>query len=154
MIFYENILTGEDAKGVNCCQDGQLMKEAHLHFECFPIIIPESDPFFSQHNQRCMNFVRSIPAARPGCLLGNREQQNALTAFLDGSQIYGFNEKGARELRTLDGGQLEIQRTKNGDALLPEKKDISPEECRRHATQKFCFKAGNQNNYLIVLKTI
>lgn len=39
--------------------------------------------FYSRFNQRCMDFVRSMPAIRPECNLGPREQMNQITAFLD-----------------------------------------------------------------------
>ena len=38
------------------------------HPECFPIMIPPDDPFYSQYDQHCMEFTRSSPAAR--CYLG------------------------------------------------------------------------------------
>ena len=41
--------------------------------------IPENDHFYAQHNQRCMNFVRSNGGVRPGCRLGPRETENRVS---------------------------------------------------------------------------
>ena len=56
-------LSDENSTGIQCCQeDGSApISQLVLHPECFPIEIPENDPFFSKHGQRCMNFVRSMP---------------------------------------------------------------------------------------------
>lgn len=40
------------------------------HPACFPIEIPHNDPFYSKFSLKCMNFVRSEVAPRPGCALG------------------------------------------------------------------------------------
>jgi len=135
---------------VTCCQDGQVIKESLRQPNCFPIIISANDTFFAQQNQRCMNFVRSLTAVPPDCRDGPREQQNAVTAFIDGSQIYGSNQTEARELRILVGWQMKTQRSVHGHALLPENK----KECTDDAKQKFCFKAGNLNNHSILLRAM
>ena len=64
--------------------------------QCFPIRIPQSDPFF---RKSCMNFVRSDCAPRLDCSPGPMEQINTLTHWLDSSNVYGSDEEEARELR-------------------------------------------------------
>ena len=64
----------EDETDIFCCQFGQKSPPNQLHPECLPIEIPRNDIFFSRFNQRCMEFVRSMPAERPDCSLGPREQ--------------------------------------------------------------------------------
>ena len=49
-----------------------------IQFELF-YQIPENDHFYAQHNQRCMNFVRSNGGVRPGCRLGPRETENRVS---------------------------------------------------------------------------
>lgn len=50
---------------------------------CMPIEIPESDPFYGQFGQRCMNFVRSRMGPRIDCSLGYADQMNAVTHWID-----------------------------------------------------------------------
>jgi len=85
-----------------------------------------------------MEFVRSLPAVRPQCTFGPREQQNQVTTFIDGSTVYGSNDAEARELRNFRGGQLSMQRSVQGHALLP----FKAEECADVLRQRFCFRAG------------
>lgn len=73
-------------------------------FQCFPIELPEPDQVYG--NRRCMNFVRSQPC--PSCVLGPREQMNAVTPFMDLSHIYGLTPEIARQLRAKQGGTLII----------------------------------------------
>ena len=57
-------LSNNDSSGIQCClEDGSgPISKLVVHPECFPIEIPDNDPFFQQFGQRCMNFVRSMPA--------------------------------------------------------------------------------------------
>ena len=50
-----------------------------------------------------MEFVRSMPAPRSGCNFGPREQVNQITAWLDGSNVYGSDQDEATKLRLLIG---------------------------------------------------
>ena len=79
-----------------------------------PIFVPLGDPWFDprQTGQAEISFNRSEAILR----FGNLEQLNRITAFIDGSQVYGSDERRARALRRLDGtGRLRVSQ---GD-LLP-----------------------------------
>ncbi|XP_032795230.2 peroxidase [Daphnia magna] len=95
---------------IECCTpNGQFIDEDLVHPECNPIKIPQNDPFFSKFGRRCMSFVRSAPARRSDCRLGYAEQMNDNTHFLDASQVYGSDEKHAKQLRsTTDKGRLDV----------------------------------------------
>ena len=70
------------------------------------------DAFYK--NGKCLNFVRSLVFCEEvGC---ETDPMNSLTAFVDGSNIYGSDEATARQLRTFKGGKLAV----SGPSLLPE----------------------------------
>ena len=50
----------------------------------------------------CIDFSRS----RPACGQAGREQVNTITAFIDGSNIYGSEDDVAGDLRSGVGGRL------------------------------------------------
>ena len=65
---------------------------------CFPIAVPDND---SRISGECMHFTRSSAvcgSGAPSLLVGQggegvrREQVNAITSFIDGSQIYGSDD--------------------------------------------------------------
>ncbi|KAG0710077.1 Peroxidasin [Chionoecetes opilio] len=99
-----------------------------------------------------MDFVRSLPAVRPGCNFGPREQMNQITAFIDASNVYGSSVKESAELRAFSGGLLKVNNERQH--LLPPK----PSECKDSAGQKYCFKAGdsrvNEQPQLAVMHTL
>jgi peroxidase len=93
-----------------CCKpdhSGELLPNQR-HPECYPIPVDPSDPHYSKRGVRCLHFVRSAPAPRDDCSFGARQQANAVTAFLDGSTIYGSWEDRQLELRLFHHGNLKI----------------------------------------------
>jgi hypothetical protein len=84
-----------------------------------PMPIPSGDPWFDPDGAGdvTLYFNRSIYMADSGTGVDNpRQQVNQITAWIDGSNIYGSNATRAAALRRLDGsGQLA---TSDGD-LLP-----------------------------------
>jgi peroxidase len=86
--------------------------------QSLPIAVPTGDLWFDPQGTG----TQTIPLSRSqfdgatGTGLGNpRQQLNSITAFIDGSQVYGSDAARAMELRTLVGGRL---KTSAGD-LLP-----------------------------------
>merc|ERR1719300_877170 len=72
---------------------------------CFNIDVDENDVFYA-------NRIQVLPLTRSdGICHGEvREQFNALTAFIDGSQIYGSDDTLSKQLRTLENGLLKVHR--------------------------------------------
>jgi hypothetical protein len=82
--------------------------------QAFDIDVPLGDPWFDPFGTG----TETIGLSRSAGLFvdGQREQLNEISAWIDGSMIYGSDEERALALRTLDGtGRL---RTSEGD-LLP-----------------------------------
>lgn len=158
-----------DGTGIVCCADDgkALSSQLLVHPECLPIDIPDDDPFFSPYGQRCMSFVRSMPAPRLDCSFGHGEQMNQLTHFLDHSNVYGSDDEEAHELRAFKGGLLKVTpRSKHGELDLLPPDDDPEEECVEPvvldgvdpSAESKCFKAGdsraNEQPSLAVTHTI
>ncbi|XP_047500546.1 chorion peroxidase-like [Penaeus chinensis] len=143
-------VTGENGETIPCCPGA--LGDTPAHPECAPIPIPADDPFYSQFNQTCMEFIRS--ASAPRCHFGPREQINERTAYIDGSQIYGTDDEMMNSLRTLKDGLLSSQFTNEGKELLPANTDLTS-ACNRQDKAdlgQFCFRAGdNRVNEQILL---
>jgi hypothetical protein len=82
--------------------------------ERVPVPVPAGDPWFDPlgSGEQTIDMTRSVyaPGEQP------RQQLNTITAYIDGSNIYGSDEDRALALRRLDGsGQL---KSSDGD-LLP-----------------------------------
>ena len=79
---------------------------------CNSVPLPSNDPLTA--NQACINFTRSSTSFPTlNCSLTNgatnySEQLNLVTAFIDGSNIYGSNAARSAQLRSGSGGQLKI----------------------------------------------
>lgn len=89
--------------------------------EAFDIIIPAGDPFFDPTGSgvMTMGLNRSLYEE----VNGVREQVNAITAFIDASNVYGSDDERSFALRALDGtGKL---KTSDGD-FLPFNEDGLP----------------------------
>jgi len=82
--------------------------------EAFPILVPKGDTSFDPTSTGTV----TIPLSRSiyTTVSGKREQTNAITAYIDASQVYGSDAARATGLRALDGsGKLKVSA---GD-LLP-----------------------------------
>ncbi|XP_025990753.1 peroxidase [Solenopsis invicta] len=141
---------GANGSSIACCPPlgGQ-------HPECFPVQVGAGDPVYDLTGRTCMDFVRSAPA--PRCKLGPREQLNQVSAFIDGSTIYGSDNEIARDLREFTGGRLRMQLTPDNRTLLPP--STNPNDgCNREVEQRrgrYCFVAGdaraNENLHLTTM---
>ena len=83
------------------------LTESQHPLEPFPIPVPTGDPFFDPFGsgQMTIPFFRSEYAVRTGWITP-RQQRNAITAWIDGSNVYGSSEDVANQLRSFDGGRL------------------------------------------------
>ena len=140
----------ENSSGIQCCkEDGSApVSDLVLHPECFPIKIPSNDPFFKQFGQRCMNFVRSMPAPQLSCTFGYGEQMNQITHFHDASNVYGSDEEDAKDLRENENGLMKKTSDTHDKGLLPQEEGrLEGEECHiaksaQDSLNRKCFNGG------------
>ncbi|KAK3605230.1 hypothetical protein CHS0354_038666 [Potamilus streckersoni] len=147
--------TGYAGSSLTCCgSTGPISRP-----NCFAIEIPTDDPYYSQFNRTCLNFVRALPTPKLDCSLGQRQQLNQNTHYIDGSQIYGSDEQTSNSLRTFTGGKLQTGADPTIPNLLP-KDTANAANCILPASNANvkCFLAGdvrvNQHPALISLHTI
>uniref|UniRef100_A0A8D8VUF2 Chorion peroxidase n=1 Tax=Cacopsylla melanoneura TaxID=428564 RepID=A0A8D8VUF2_9HEMI len=132
------ISRGQGGQGISCCRNGKILEPENLHPDCFPINLPRNDHIFGRFGDSCMEFVRSLPAPRPECNFGPREQLNQITGYLDGSNVYGSSQDSQDFLRLFKGGWLRAQNVR-GKMYLP----ANSAECTDQASQASCFSAGD-----------
>ncbi|CAK9808026.1 Peroxidasin homolog [Anthophora quadrimaculata] len=145
------ISQGINGSSISCCPPSSFI----THPECFPVAVSSGDPVFDVAKRTCMNFVRSAPA--PQCKLGPRQQLNQVTAFIDGSAVYGSDVGTARDLREFSGGRLRMQLTPDNRTLLPPSMNQN-DGCNRETERlrgRYCFAAGdaraNENLHLTTM---
>ncbi len=106
-------LTPETHSDIDCCEEGNENEE-----NCFAIRIRRNDPFFIIHQEDCLEFTRSEAFCID--LSGKREQLNAITAFIDASNVYGSDAERNGKLRTRSNGMLSTNSTNESNKdLLP-----------------------------------
>lgn len=152
--------TAESWEGVDC------KKTCKATPPCFPMEVDHDDPRVK--SRRCMDFIRSSAICGSGMTsvffnkIQPREQINQLTAFIDGTQVYGFHENRSILLRdyTYDLGLLRVGlSTESGKPLLPVA-GVQEVDCRRDPTEHEagCFLAGdirvNEQISLVAMHTI
>jgi len=119
---------------------------------CFPIEVLRGDSFWGRRGRRCMHLARSEPAPTvyPAvCEAGRWEQENALTHWLDGSQIYGSTDIESEDVRdSRDKALLAVSGSnRGGRGLLPtcreaERRSREPESCNANCPS-CAFVAGD-----------
>lgn len=95
------------------------LTDPHMPPEPVPIPVPAGDPVFDPNNTgtQTLPFNRSLYDTSTGTGTNNpRQQINELTAWIDGSNVYGSEESRTEALRTNDGTGRML--TSNGN-LLP-----------------------------------
>lgn len=94
------------------------LTSAAVPAEPFNIKVPQWDKFFDPTgtNGQWISLSRSLYESNSGKSLANpRQQINEVTAYLDGSVVYGSDDTRAAALRTFQGGKLK----KSSGNLLP-----------------------------------
>ncbi|XP_065335195.1 chorion peroxidase-like [Cloeon dipterum] len=149
-----------EAKNPGTNTEPQCCENPRANPNCATLTVPFDDPFYAKYGRRCIEFMRTPAALRPGCRLGTRSQNNELAPAIDASFVYGSTMQVARSLRLGAGGQLaSLDILPSGlKPLLPLKIRFPDDGCTRPSQDIFCFLAGdnrvNEQLMLTVLHTV
>lgn len=123
-------------------------------YPCFPIPVPSSDVRI--RGQSCLGFHRSSATCNTGTTsvfyktFAPRQQLNALSAYIDGSMVYGNSEDLSERLRDLshENGHLLVgSLSREGKRQLPYDFHgiIHPADCQIETSKRYipCFLAGD-----------
>jgi hypothetical protein len=79
---------------------------------------------------------------------GPREQLNQVSAYLDGSVVYGPSLNLTAQLRSMSGGRLLMSVTPDGRTLLPYSVDASDgcNQKEQNAQGRYCFLSGTSTH--------
>ncbi|CEF70720.1 Peroxidasin-like protein [Strongyloides ratti] len=110
--------------------------------ECDPLEISSSDSIY-RGLVTCIPYTRSIPTIPKNCNLGQREQANFVTSYIDGSSIYGISINNEKELREYVNGKLKTVIFNNDSELLSA--DITTSEWCQLSSNYSCFKTGTKD---------
>jgi peroxidase len=126
--------------------------------ERLPIAVPAGDSSFDPAGTGAMTIPMSRSAYDPatGTAAGNpRQQTNSLTAFIDGSQVYGSDATRAAALREFAGGRM---RTSAGNLLPFNTTGLANANDSHVVADDELFLAGdvraNENPELLALQTL
>ncbi len=95
------------------------LTEAQENGEAFDIVVPSGDPLFDPAGtgEVTIPLTRSQVDPTTGTSVDNPLQQiSSITAYLDGSQVYGSDQATADSLRSFEGGRLLV----TDDGLIPQ----------------------------------
>ncbi|MEI8229378.1 MAG: peroxidase family protein, partial [Planctomycetota bacterium] len=126
--------------------------------EKFSIAVPTGDPSFDPASTGAMTISMSRSASDPatGTGTGNpRQQTNSVTAFIDGSQVYGSDAARSAALREFSGGRL---KTSAGNLLPYNTAGLANANEAHLVPDSQLFLAGdvraNENPELIAMQTL
>ena len=126
--------------------------------ERLPIAVPAGDPSFdpTSTGTKTISMSRSAYDPATGTATSNpRQQTNSLTAFIDGSQVYGSDATRAAALREFVGGRM---RTSAGNLLPFNTTGLANANDAHVVADNQLFLAGdvraNENPELVALQTL
>lgn len=102
-------LPTKGCEDMRCCThlNRGILSKTLRNSACLPIAIGNDDPFYKNHNVKCLNFVRSQMSSLPSKTQFG-EIKNKATGFLDLSLIYGNEWPDTKEIRSFTGGKLNM----------------------------------------------
>lgn len=109
----------------------------------------DSDSFYKEYNQKCMNFVRMAVGTEFSNPHGT-SPLSKVTHYIDGSAIYGSDSASQHELRSFQNGLLKSFLDTHRE-MLPLSSQSQKSDCI--GTNSVCFKAGDTraNSHITLL---
>lgn len=135
----------------DCKEDGSFFDTSNKEVvigPCYSIPIPKGDKYFPDVDQktnskRCLPVIRSLPAQK---YLGPRDQMNAITSYIDASNLYGSDPCMNQQLRENMGGKMKVLKHPMSPNIF---KPLMPRhahhpECKSPTGK--CFMTGDDRN--------